>query len=295
VGSTSGDANHADDAALAGALSLPASELPATRSALRRSSVLVALFALSAIVLLVFGGVLRWRQYQMTNLATTGVRATATVDSVESRAVAREHHIIGLINVTYPVGGQPQRARFDVSTHVVQYHEGDKVEVAYDRAHPDQADLVNDPAASRGFVPWELPFAFALVAGFMAGIAIRHLRSYRRVLGSHEWLAVPAIRKPASGRVRGRGTTVVELGEASSPERIVATVVGIRAMPPTIEPIAWVAGWGSRKFVLAPPGGRPLLLMQRLSDVGVDAETDRAADGSSAPLAGDVPHQRHAP
>lgn len=278
MGSASGDSGDPpDSASFDEALGQPAYALAATRATLRRSSALVAFGVVSAVVLVGLGARLWWVQHTLTNLATGGVHTTATVDSVNARSVAREHHVIGYIDTSFTVDGQPRTARFDVSTHVVQYHNGDKVEVAYAAGDPGFVDLVNDPAASRGFLPWELSAAFGVVAALMSGIAIRHLRSYRQLLKTNEWLAVPAVLKATSPRVRGRGTTVVELGEASSPERVVGSTVGIRALPPTVEPVAWVAGWGRRRFVVAPPGGHPLLLMHRLSDVGVDAEPIRPA------------------
>jgi hypothetical protein len=300
VGSTPGDGHPFDDALLNDALA-PAATQPATRRALRRSTVLVALFAASAVLLTTLGVGLWWRQHSLSSLSTTGVRTTATVDSIESHTVARERHTIGSIDVTYGAEGQPRHTKFDVSINVTQYHTGDKVAVAYDRSQPDRVDLIDEPAASQGFVPWEVPAAFAVLAAVMAAIAIRHLRSYRRILRRHEWLAVPAVLKGVSRRLPGRGTTVVELGESTSPERIVASAVGIRALPPTVEPVAWVAGWGERRFVLAPPGGSPLLLMHRLGELGVDAEPDRPTSAASGDGAGDAsrpvedPRPRHAP
>ena len=194
--------------------------------------------------------------------------------------------------MSYSVAGRAQPVRFDVSNHVQQYHDGDRVDVAYDADQPDRVDLVNEPAASRGFLPWEVPTAFAALAGLMSAIAVRHLRGAKRLLGAHEWLAVPAVLRPSSRGLRGRGTTVVELGEPASPERVVASAVGMRALPPTVEPVAWVAGWGKERFMLAPPGGRPLLLMHRLSELGVDAVPIRTND-----IVPDLEqeHQRHAP
>jgi hypothetical protein len=293
VRSRSGDANdHPDAASFEAALGRSAFELPATRSSLRRSEIFVALLVAAAIGLLVLGGVLRWRQYELTSLASTGRVTTATVESVDTHTVGREHHIIGDVTVRYTVDGQARSARFDVSNHVLRYHDGDLVPLAYDPQQVGRVDLVDEPAASQGLLPWEIPTAFAVMAGLMGAIAVRHLRSQRRLLKANEWLAVPAVLRPSTRRLRGRGTTVVELGEAASPERVVATPIGIRALPPTVEPLAWVAGWGGRRFVLAPEGGRPLLLMHRLSDVGVDAapiDVDGLDDVSPRN------HQRHAP
>jgi hypothetical protein len=277
------------DAELAGR----AIDLPSTHRSLRWSAALVATFAVMALALLVAGAGLWWREHEVISLADTGVRTTGTVTAVQSRVVARERHTIGTIDVVYDVNGESRQTRFDVINHVVQYHPGDRVDVAYDAAQPDRVDLVGDVAASQGFVPWEVPLAFAGLALLLSAIAVRHLRTVRGVVRDHEWLAVPAVRKPATRAWRGRGSTVVELGEPASPERVVASPVGIRALPPTIEPVAWVAGWGQRRFVVAPPGGRPLLLVQRETDTGTDAEPDGplgpGVDGVSEP------HSRHAP
>jgi hypothetical protein len=300
VGSTPGDGHLSDDALLNDALS-PAARRPASRRAFRRATFLVALFAATAAVLTVLGGGLWWRQHSLSSLGTTGVHTTATVDAVQSHVVGRERHTIGTIKVTFAVDGQPRHTQFDVSINVVRYHDGDKVAIAYDRSDPGRVDLIGEPAASQGFLPWEVPAGFAVMAAVMAAIAIRHVRMLGRLLRRHEWLAVPAVLKPVSRRLPGRGSTVVELGESTSPERVVASAVGIRALPPTVEPVAWVAGWGQRHFVLAPPGGSPLLLMRRLSEFGVDADPQRPGrrepvDGGSEG-AGPVEqrHPRHAP
>jgi hypothetical protein len=294
VGSTVGapdpEPHGPDEGGLDPTITGAATELPATRVALRRSVVLIVLFSVMAIGLAVGAAGSWWSQHQVMSLDDVGVRTTGTVTSVQSRIVARERQVTGSIDVAYDVGGRSQQHRFGVSNHVAQYHQGDRVDLAYDPSDPTSVDLVGEPVASQGFVPWEVLAAFAVLALLLSGVAVRHLRRVSRVLASNEWLAVPAVRKPSTRAWRGRGTTVIELGEPSSPERVVASPVGIRALPPTIEPIAWVAGWGERRFVVAPPGGRPLLLVQRLSDLGTDAVTDR---GAVAPTVD--PQPRHAP
>lgn len=246
-------------------------DLRATRRRVQATLVLAAFGVAVGVALLVASGVAWSSQRTLVSLDHPGARTPATVTAVASRVVARERHVIGSITVSFTQGTTPREHTFFVNNNVTRYQVGQPVQVAYDPADAAQVHLVGDDAASQGKVPWEVIGGVGLLVIGLAGIGAKHVLGARRILRAHEWVAVPAALRSTPKGLRSRGGSVVELGEARSPERIVAEAVTVRALPANIGPVAWVAGWGEKRLVVAPAGGCPALLVRVLSDLGADA------------------------
>ncbi len=269
-----GETDAADEIDVEALLAAPAAVVGATGRRIRRSYLLAGICAAVGVGLLVLGVGTLWVEHSFAQLADTGVRTPATVTDVASHVVSRERNLVGSVTVTYAVGSEDRTTVFDVNNHVTRYHVDDQVEVAYDPGEPSRVSLVGEPEATRGVVPWPISLAFGLLGLVMAAVTIAHLRRITRIVAAHEWLAVAAVRKPLPTGWRSGAGTVVQLGPETSPERVVACSLGFRGLPANIEPTAWIAGWGERQFVMAPPGGQPLLLMRRITDAGLDADGD---------------------
>ena len=92
-------------------------------------------------------------------------------------------------------------------------------------------------------------------------VRARALRRMTRALDAEPWLAVHA--KLNQATVGGLGGAhamgVVALSRDPGDTSLVVTNRGLRRLGVDLEPLAWIAGWGSEELVLSPPGGgRPL-------------------------------------
>ena len=69
---------------------------------------------------------------------------------------------------------------------------------------------------------------------------------------------------------------VVALSREPGDKALVVTNRGLRRLGVDLEPLAWIAGWGSKELVLSPPGGGRLLEVRPV----VMAAPDRATGGT---------------
>ena len=120
-----------------------------------------------------------------------------------------------------------------------------------------------------GGFPWIVPVLFGVALLLLAAVAAARLRWARRVLHEHPWVVADAqVVEAMRTSVRStRAERVLRLSGAPDDTPVIAASVGLRA--PTLAefaPQAWVAGDGPQ-FLVAAPGGAPILRVRRLQEV----------------------------
>ncbi len=240
----------------------PAAAEPATRTALRRAGAIRgASISFGIIALLLGGWLLRAGGDPGRTLEESGARVTATVTAVAPQRVNGGGNERGRVTFTFLDRGTERTVTNAVGGTILHYSVGQSVEVL---VPPD------DPAGARmaGELDrpgWDVPGVILLGAGGTALVwglvRARALRRTRRCLSGEQWLAVRA--RLDHTTVDGLGGQValgvVALSREAGDDPVVVINRGLRRFGVDLEPVAWVAGWGSTEMVLSPAGGgRPL-------------------------------------
>jgi hypothetical protein len=148
---------------------------------------------------------------------------------------------------------------------VDRYHDGDTVDVRYATGDPSSVGIVGETTVTPG-VPAAVFVIFGFVLVLMAAVGLRHVFRARRIVRDHEWLAMPATVRalPFEVGMRQRALRVVIVHDPANHVAISAEPVGLKRLPEDVAPLAWVAGLGEPQFVVAPPGGHKVVLVERL-------------------------------
>ncbi|HEV7761435.1 MAG TPA: DUF3592 domain-containing protein [Acidimicrobiales bacterium] len=254
----------------------PALAVAATRAALRRSATLIGGLAALAGAIIALAVVLGLAQRRADDLATHGIHRPGTVTDVAvTYSGGRARQPRGTLTVRFVTAtGARRTGTVTVGTDVIDYAEGDAVTVVYD---PDDAGRIqvvgaDDPDRNGA---WLAPAGVGGLLLGLTGLAVARQRRTRRLLRSQAWEAVPARLRalPPSFGARGRSHSVLELYGPGDGPRVVVGTRGLRPFGPELEPTAWIVG-GDAAFVVAPPGGRPVLLTRRIPEHEPEPEPD---------------------
>ena len=239
-----------------------ASSEPATRAALGRAGAIrSASLGLGALAL-VLGLWFVWSGGAPgRSLAENGERLPATVSDVAAQRVNGGGNERGKVTFTFVLDGTEQTVTNDVGGSVMSYSVGQPVEAVVPPDDPAGARLSGELDRPGWEVPGFLLAGAGLAALVWGGVRARALRRMRRCLDSEPWLAVRAhldqVGVEGLGGAKAMG--VVSLRRDAGDDSIVVINRGLRRFHPDLEPIAWLAGWGTAELVLSPAGGgRPL-------------------------------------
>jgi hypothetical protein len=232
----------------------PASDLVATRRGLHRIAIRWALVAMAALVLLSLG---TWR-WLHRDKPVEGPRTPAAVVDVVTHVVGWGRTHSGFVTVEFTIDGQSQRSRVKVGNIGNRFAEGDVIDVVYEPTNPDRVAIVGEATRSSGVPAASLLGLGALIA-LAAGVGVRKVRWIHRIIADYAWVPVTCalVEIPVALGLRERSHTLLRLWDESG------TVVVERAdhglIPPSLVPIAWVAGLGRPRFVVSAPGGARLI------------------------------------
>jgi hypothetical protein len=235
-----------------------ASDAPLTRAALGRSAALRSTALVMGALALVLGAALLWRGAAPgRDLAAEGDRVPGTVTQVAPQRVNGGGNERGLVTFEFELDGARVTATNLVGGTIMHYSVGEPVEVVV-----RQDDLEGARLSTELDRPgWEVP-GVILLGGGAAAIAYgtaraRALRRIRRCLDAEPWMAVMArldhVAVDGPGARRAMGVVAVQRAAGERP--LVVITRGLRRFTPTVEPVAWVAGWGGPVMVLSPEGG----------------------------------------
>ena len=232
----------------------PASDVLATRRGLHRIAGRWAIVALAAFLLMSLGA-WRWARHDEP---VSGPQTSATVVDVVTRVVGWGRTHSGFVTVEFSVDGQPHRSRVGVGDIGNRYAEGDVIDVMYEPTNPDRVAIAGEATRSSG-IPAASLVGLGAVIALAATVGIRKVCWIHRIIADYAWVPVASalVEIPVALGLRERSHTLLRLWDASG------TVVVERAdhglMPATLVPIAWVAGLGRPRFVVAAPGGTRLI------------------------------------
>jgi len=240
----------------------PAAAEPATKAALRRAGAVRALAITLGVVGVVLGAwLLRAGGAEGRALEAHGQRVAATVTAVAPQRVNGGGNERGRVTFSFLDGGTERSVTNDVGGTILHYSVGQPVEALVPPDDPGAARL----AGELDRPGWDVPGVLLLGAGAPALawglVRARALRRMTRCLGGEPWLAVQARldHTTIDGLGGPRAMGVVALSRDAGDESVVVINRGLRRFGVDLEPLAWVAGWGSTEMVLSPPGGgRPL-------------------------------------
>jgi hypothetical protein len=241
----------------------PAIAVEPTRRSLRRYLRIAQLAALVATVLLVTAAYLWIHHLTSIDLQADGASTSGTVVSVSHHQVGNPKIQTTFLNVTYKVDSTTERQRISLGDHVDGFHAGQKVTIRYDPSNPMFAEV--DGYRAHGGVPPLIPLVFGLIVLAFSWPGIRRAHFVYRVLTNDPWDVHPAeiLEVPFNGPMvgfSGRARILIRLEGMTG--TIVAAPVGLRRLNPTFAPSAWVAGYGDRQMVVAPPGGSPIVCVR---------------------------------
>ncbi len=231
----------------------PALDVVATRRGVRKIARRWAAVALAAAALLALG---TWR-WTVRDHPVQGVSATGVVVDREERVVGWGRTRSGSVTIDVTTNDQTRRATVDLGEHIDQYQLGDPVDVVFNADQPDRVAIAGVPTRSSG-VPAAGIFGMGVGLAAVAGVGLRKTWWMRRVVDRYAWVPVTAERHEVAvhlGR-RERSNTLLHLHDATG--TVIVQRVGNAFMPLELEPVAWVAGLGGSRFVVAPPGGGPI-------------------------------------
>jgi len=243
----------------------PAIAVESTRRSLRRYLRIGRVAAALATVLLITSAWLLIAHVRALDLQTGGARATGTVVSVSSHQVGNPRIQTTFVTVTYSAKGHAERQRLSLGGHINGFHDGQHVTIRYDPADPTFAEVQGH--RSHDGVPPLIPFVFGLIVLAFSWPGIRRARFVNRILTNDPWDAHQSaiVEVPFAGPVVGlSGRARILLRLEGMTGVIVAAPVGLRRLNPTFAPVAWVAGYGDRQMVVAPPGGSPIVCVRNV-------------------------------
>jgi xanthosine utilization system XapX-like protein len=230
----------------------------------RRQAIVRVTWALGLV--LVLAGLVLWELHRSSDTwVSDSVRTVGSITAVTAtpRGSGGPSITIGVQFAT--PNGESHRGSIEVGRTSRLFSVGAPVDLVYDRADPSRV-AVRGATPDTSQVPWSVPVAIGV--GFLAigVVGARRVRWEARLLGDNPWVVAASeiVEMPQVFGARQRATRALRLTGAPEMSTVVAAPAGIRS-PAMVEfaPQAWVAGSG-RRFVVAAPGGAPLLRMQRL-------------------------------
>ena len=97
-----------------------------------------------------------------------------------------------------------------------------------------------------------------IMVAFAGSVGARKVWWMRRVVGQFAWVPVnSALVETEVQGIRERAHKLLVLRDDTG--TVMVERVDHALIPATLEPVAWVAGLGRRRFVVAPPGGGPVI------------------------------------
>ncbi len=231
---------------------------PATRAVLRRSTVIAAAGVLLAIGLLVVA-LLIWTSDRraVDDLATNGVTTSATVTGIDAQPTGRARVPDGSVNLAFSADGVARTASVYVAGAVTGFQQDQVISVRYLPSDPTDVMIVGQPPTTRSTVPWVVTGGLGLGMAVFGGTAFARLRRMRRLLGRGPWVEVRARREQVA-IFRQHAEIVLVLDDPDTRQGLAVRHLGLRSFNATLEPTAWIVGWGTDRPVLATVGGGKL-------------------------------------
>jgi hypothetical protein len=232
----------------------PASDVVATRRGMQRIALRWAVVVATALVLISLGA---WRWID-ADKPVTGPHTSANVVEVVTRVVGWGRTRSGFVTIEWTADGQPHRSTVGVGDTGSRYATGDTIEVVYDENNPARVAIVGEASRPSG-VPAASLLGLGATIALAGGFGLRKVRWIHRIIADYAWIPVTCelVEIPVTQSMRERSHTLLRLWDTTG------TVVVERAdhglIPPSVVPTAWVAGLGRPRFVVAPPGGAPLI------------------------------------
>ena len=131
------------------------------------------------------------------------------------------------------------------------------ISVRYLPSDPTDVMIVGQPPTTRSTVPWVVTGGLGLAMAVLGGTAFARLRRMRRLLDRGPWVEVRSRREQVQ-IFRQHAEIVLVLDHPDGRDRLVVRHLGLRSFNATLQPTAWIVGWGTERPVLAPVGGGKL-------------------------------------
>jgi len=239
-----------------------ASAEPGTRAALRRARRIRAVSLGLGVLGVVLGAWLIWAGGSHGRwLSDHGLRVPATVTDVAPQRVNGGGNERGRVTFAFSVDGVEHLATNSVGGDILSYTVGEQVVAVVPVNDPETARLSTELDRPGWEVPGAMLIAGGLVALVWGGVRARALRRMRRCLDVEPWLAVQARldHTTIAGVGGARAMGVLALSRDAGDDTLVVINRGLRRLGQDLEPLAWIAGWGTTELVVSPQGGgRPL-------------------------------------
>ncbi len=244
----------------------PAIGVESTRRNLRRYLRVAGVFATLAAAFIVLGAALWVAHARSFDIQADGHRADGTVEKVTNHQIGNPKISTTILTVAYTANGTRLTERISLGGYVAGFHPGQTVTVLYDPSNASYAEIQGH--RSHAGVPSLLPAVLGLLVLSLSWPGIRRARYLHRVLTNDPWDAhrTELVEVPYGGPMVGlSGRVRLLLRIHGMTGTIVAAPVGLRRLNPTFTPVAWVAAFGDRQMVVAPPGGSPILCVRAVS------------------------------
>jgi hypothetical protein len=241
----------------------PAIEVEATRRNLRRYLRIARLATTVAGLLMITSAVLFLVHVSSLDLQTDGARSIGTVEAISAHQVGNPRIQTTFVLVTYTGSGRNIHERISLGRPTKRFRDGQQVTIRYDSAHPTLAEVQGYP--SHAGVPPVVPLLLGVIVLAFSWPGIRRAHLVQRVLSNDPWDAHHSelVEVPLAGPMVGLSNRARILLRLEGMTGVVVTApVGIRRLNPTFAPVAWVAGYGDRLMVVAPPGGSPIVCVR---------------------------------
>jgi hypothetical protein len=204
------------------------------------------------------------------------VRTPGTVVGTTTRVVGSGRTESGFVTVSFTVDGTERRATIRVGELGDRYAVGAAVDLVYESSNPDRVTLDGVPAPHSGVPAAGLCGLGALVA-IAGAVGARKVYWMHRIVGRYAWVPVDSsfVETEVSGGLRERSHLLLMLRDDTGTVFVERVDLGV--IPPSLEPVAWVAGLGRPRFVVAPPGGAPLIPVKPVRRLPRPHASDKAA------------------
>ncbi|MCU1393967.1 MAG: hypothetical protein JWM34_2395 [Ilumatobacteraceae bacterium] len=152
--------------------------------------------------------------------------------------------------------GTARTGTLGVARPSARYTVGATIDITYPVGHPEQSHVSGEIRDATS-VPWFVPFLFGLGALVIGVAALSRMRWIRATLRDNPWVL-------AEVAVIQRPIRLLQLRGAPDDGNLLAEPLSWRARTlDEFAPTAWVAGT-DRRFLVAPPGGAPVLRCRRI-------------------------------
>jgi hypothetical protein len=254
----------------------PASAVRATGRSLRRMTARWSVVLVAAAALLGAGA---W-QWLATDDTVRGTRTPASVVDVMRRVVGSARTESAIVRVQFTVDGEPKQAAVRVGKIDDRFVVGHEIDVVYDPSNPQRIAIEGVPSRTPS-VPAASLCGLGLVLAVAGAVGARKVWWMRRIISRYAWVPVSSsLLETEVHGIRERTYHVLVLRDDTG--TVLAERVDHGLVPQSLEPVAWVAGLGRPRFVVAPPGGAPTIPMK-------PARRVRRAAGADTPWRGSQP------